>query len=190
MSKIIFALILIGVGVAGYQFVFLSQLEQVKTASLEARTIDGAVSELSDLAAKRDQLAETYNNVKASLLAKLDASIPTGPGASALLSDLDVIAKRNGVILKAVDFGEAVPAARAGQSTQKVPANAQIVAPQQGVQILPLKFQVIGTYAAFRAFLRDVELNQRLIDVIQINFGASIGDAHQFDIHAKTYYQY
>jgi Tfp pilus assembly protein PilO len=170
--------------------VFLRELETLKTVKFEANTVQGAVTELTGLAAKRDQLAETYNTVKASLLTKLDAAIPTGPGASALLSDLDAIAKKDGVTLKSVDFADAVPIARQGQSTQKVPASVQIVAPQQGVQILPIKLVVIGRYDAFRVFLRDLELDQRLMDVTTLNFGSSIGDQYQFSIQANTYYQY
>lgn len=190
MSRGITSIILIAVGLLAYYFFFLPQLDALQAARFESETAGSAIQELTDLEAKRDQLTDTYNNVKASLLQKIDQVMPTGPSASALLSDLDAIARKDGVILKSVDFGEVTALSKTTAAAKKAPAAQQIAVQQQGVQVLPFKLAVVGRYDAFRRFLSDLELNQRLIDVTAVNFGSSVGEVYQFDVQAKTYYQY
>lgn len=178
MTKAKFSLFLLSASIAVIYFFTMVQWENSKDVRQDNQTVNAAIDELKALTAKQNEIADQYNSIRASLLEKVATAIPFGPQASTLLSDLEAIATRNGVLLSGVDFGTT-----SGRGAQ--------LAIQGGTQTLPITIHAAGTYDTFRRFIRDLELNQRIIDVVGINFGvnATQSTIFEFTLQAKAYYQ-
>ncbi|MBI4134863.1 MAG: type 4a pilus biogenesis protein PilO [Candidatus Sungbacteria bacterium] len=181
MSKTTFSLLLIVGGAAIIYFFFLSRWEELQAVRADAAAAEEAIDQLKALAAKRDELADTYNSVRASLLEKANAMVTTGPALAALLTDLEAIAAKNGMVLRSINFGQTDVKAKPGAAVQ--------VNLKQGVYTLPVTLQVLGTYSSFRRFLTDLELNQRILDASTINFTSSEGQIYNVSMQIKAYYQ-
>ena len=196
MSRTTLSFILIILGVLVFYFLFLTQWEGVKNAQADYSAVNRAIDELKSLQAKRDELVDTYNSVKASDLTKADQIITTGPQTRSILVDLEALARSAGVTLKSVDFHQAsAPAAAKAAVPSKGPGGVTpgvSVDLKGGVLVLPLNLTVSGGYSAFRKFLSDLEVNQRLFDAVSITFGVGQGQAAgniDVGLQLKAYYQ-
>lgn len=189
MSKNTVSALFILVALGVIYFLFLPQWQAVNEAKADHDAANFAIDEFKKLSDKRDLLRDTYNKVNAPLLDKATQVISSGPQVAGFLADLEALALKNGLILHSVDFGsQGAPAPNAGAKPASSSGGAGLNL-SQGVFALPFTVQVVGKYDSFKSFLSDLELNQRLIDVTGINFGAPRGDIFEFSIQAKSYYQ-
>ena len=178
-----FSIILILVGIGVYYFFFIDQWSQLAEIGLDKTAALNAEAQLQDISSKADEMRNTYNSVKQSDKDKLSFIIPKGEATPSVVTDINALAVRNGMVLKAIDFGSG--AARSNILTPP-PAN---VNPQTSASSLIMNFEITGRYDSFRQFLTDLELNQRLIDVASINFGAATNLSYNFSLRAKAYYK-
>lgn len=185
MTKSRLTLFLIIAGAAVIYFFFLAQWEKLSAARSDASAAAKAIAQLNTLSVKRKELEDTYNTVKASQLEKADTMITTGPQVAVLLTDLEAIAAQNGLIMRSVNFSERGVSDKPANGKPSVQLNLK-----QGVAVLPVTMQVVGTYGSFRRFLADVELNSRILDVVSINFTSSGKEqVYGFDVQLRAYYQ-
>ena len=159
--------------------------------------------EFDELIGSRDRLLGLINSISKENLERVDRMLPQGPHASDFLVSLEALTVQSGMALRRIDLvspeGERksealVPRAGAGGAAagQPKPGGPGVAPPRAAkeTQTLPFNLQVAGSYGALKKFLESTERNLRLIDVEGISFSASgKGEASEFTIKAKTYYQ-
>lgn len=187
MSRSTFSLILLGIGASIFYFFFLDEWQALKLIRADYDAANSAIERLKKIAAKTEELRDTYNSIKAASLGKVERMIPQGPGAADLIADLELLAARNGVKLNSVDF--TLPASSEGTSeasSGEAPGEFNL---RRGAFTLPISISISGRYDAFRRFMGDLELHERIIDLSAVNFGASEKDDASYTVRANIYYQ-
>ena len=182
MSRLTVSVILILIGIGAYFFFFTDQWNALQEVRLDTQAANDALTQLTEISAKADNLREVYNSVKQENKDKLAKMVPVGPDTTSLVTDFDQLAVRNGLFMKSIDFG-GVGSGKATPQTGMAP-DLKI-----GAYTLPISLEVSGSYDAFRRYLADLELNQRIIDISSLNFGATANGVYSFSVHAEGYYQ-
>ncbi|MBI3627128.1 MAG: hypothetical protein HY220_00015 [Candidatus Sungbacteria bacterium] len=189
MSKTQFSIILFLIAFAIFYFFTFGQWNDLQVFRADNIAASKAIDELKQLEARRRQLTDAYNSLPQADLAKVGAIIPTGTDQESLIVDLETLSRRDGMTLKKIDF--AIPT----QSQSAAPAPSGEAPPSipNGLNVLPITLEISGRYGDLRRFLQDLELNERLIDVTQNTFSASVGNAasdiYAYTIQAKAYFQ-
>ncbi|MBI2055514.1 MAG: hypothetical protein HYT42_01335 [Candidatus Sungbacteria bacterium] len=165
MLRLVSSLILLGLSAALIYLGLVPQWSSVTAARNEIGRLQSLQAELIQLEDQRDKLTQEYNAISESDLQKIRSIAPSGEETSALMVDLEAIAKRSQTTLQSVDFtgreaAAIAPLAGAGD-TAYTPVLVNI-----GAQ---------GSYESLVQFLRGVERNLRLVDVVEINFGGIPG---------------
>ena len=186
MSRSFFSLLLLAVGASVFYLFFLGQWNAMKLTRADYNAANFAIDQLEAIAAKTEELRGVYNNISAASLKKAERMIPESGKTASLIADLELLAARNGVRLRAIDFN--VPVSSSGLPAGSNDADNEFNA-RRGTFILPVSLQVSGRYDSFRRFLADLELHERLIDITTINFAADEKDDAAFSIRGNVYYQ-
>jgi len=185
MPKLFITLVLILGGSIVGVFYLRPQWQEYKTSQAEAENLYNLSVELDELIQNRDSLIQTLNSVSREDLKRIDLALPQGARAAEFLTTLETLAKRNNIIMRQVDLiGESAPTP--GQPRPGGTANL----PRTGAyRELPMTLSVTGSYESFKFFLRDLEYNLRIIDVLGVSFSGSGRNQFDFTIKGKTYYQ-
>lgn len=198
MSKSTFSVLLLIVGIAIFYFVVIPQWNGLQTTRADYAEANKAIEELRSLAAKRDELTQTYNAVSASALQKADSIIATDAQTSVLLVDLELLAKRNDLVLRSIDFGQPIQESGAKTSSGRVSTTRSAgttkpdepaLSARRNAYVIPLTLRVSGRYDSFRNFLEDLELNQRILDVSSVGYAPSPKGQDDFNLQVRAYYQ-
>lgn len=167
--------------------------------------------EIQEVATKIKQLDEEYQgNIED--LQKLVAFLPNKEELPSLLVQLESLASANGLIMESVDFtevskqkataGQSKISSESGEIASTKTKNEQLaqeeVTPEvvaaEPYKILSVNLQLIGGYNSFKNYLRAVEKNLRLMDVVSFNFSTQAGQTtvqtiFSFRININVYYQ-
>ena len=195
---------------------FLLQPAVAKLSEVRAdfNSIENARLQIEELSKKSDQLSESYRNVRAAYLQKLDRVIPKGPQTAGLVTDFETLALRYGLKMRSLDFQYDTASAKpktgqAGAGTAGLPGEKPAAAPgpaspnsqpggssgsglniSKGAQQAMVGIELLGSYSSFVSFLKDLELHERLTDISSINFGSQAGDRPiSFRVQGRIYYQ-
>lgn len=160
----------------------------MKLTRVDKKAADFAIDRLEEIEARANELRDDYNNISAASLKKAERMIPKGGGMAALVADLELLAAKNGMRLKSMDFGMPVISGETAIGEDGDAAGNEFNV-RRGAYTLPLSIQVAGKYDSFRRFVAEVELHERLIDILTVNFAASEKDDAAFSIRANVYYQ-
>lgn len=186
MPRIFITIILIFGSIVLGAFYLRPQWQEFANLRIETEDLASVSSELDELIANRDTLIQTINSVSKDDLTRVNSALPQGVKSAEFLIMLEALANRNRVTLKQID----ISSASVNKSGQPRPGGA-IAAPAKGtIQEFPISLSVSGSYEAFKEFLRDLESNLRLVDILEITFNSS-GRAGNLDfsLRGKTYYQ-
>lgn len=185
MSKIFITLILfLGSLVIG-SFYLVPQWRQFSALQTETENLREISAQLDELISNRDALTKTINAVSRADLAKIDLALPQGPHSADFLVLLETLAKKNQVILKQVNLSETA----GGTGGLPKPGGSVSLPGASAYQELPITLNINGSYDSFKAFLKDLERNLRVIDIQSITFGGSSTNQFELNLRGKTYYQ-
>lgn len=179
MSRFSVAVILLVITAAIAFFVIVPRWQAVQEARSTVAELQTFHDQLVALAARRDELTRQYNQIPEDDLTRLHAMVPAGRDTAAFLVDLEAIAQHAAVSIDQVDF------ASADKSTGALPKSEA-----RDYAVIPVGLSLHGSYENFRAFLNELERDQRLTDVGEINFSAAAaGQSSPAVLRGAIYYR-
>ena len=160
ISLLVFVGLLVFLTSPTYQKLKLAQAELVRQQQELERT--------QNLVSVLDQLSSQFSSLSSDL-EKVELSIPKKEDTPKLLVELPTLASQNGLVVSEIGFGD--PTKREGYSS------------------IPIRLSAKGSYLNLKSFLKAVEQNLRLLDVVSIGFGEDKGGQYDFGFSINTYYQ-
>lgn len=130
------------------------------------------IAQNKEILIQRQKLKDNLNKLVAQYqekikdVAKIDQIVTNEPAIPDLLVMLEALAGENSLIFQGVDFSLIKPVIgpAAAEVSDVLPA---------GLQIIQINAKVKGSYANFLNYIKAIETNSRLMDVINIAFDAS-----------------
>jgi Tfp pilus assembly protein PilO len=128
----------------------------------------------------RDSLEANISNLSQSDVDRLEKAIPKNINTVKLTSDLDALAGKRDMSLRNVRVVEETADSGAVINT----------ASKDPYRTTTMSFSVVGTYAAFSAFLKDVEKSLQVIDIRSVSMRktSEASNLMQFDLVVQTYW--
>jgi len=172
-------------------------------ALMQAWLLNGTGQGLKDLLAEKSKLNEALGNAQklrqkiADLEQaeknipevdrnRLDSFIPDRIDTVNFVYDINNIAARHGMILKAVKIKNREERSAEGLSSRELAVTE--AAGANTVAEMGMSFQVTGDYDSLMGFLEDLSLSLRVADVTSLSFTTSEDGSNQYDIELKTYW--
>jgi len=193
MFKNIISLGLIAIVIAGF-FMFIKPMyADITTMRGQIASYDEALSNSKVLENQRDELAKKYNSIDPSNLQKLSKLLPDSIDNIRLILEIEKLANPYGMFLRDVKYATTEAA-----NTKDVVAGGRTLTDtkQKIYGTWDLEFSTQGTYFNFVNFLKDLENNLRMVDVVFVDFlsetvpGANPGlsEVYKYNIRIKTYW--
>ncbi|KKQ60329.1 MAG: hypothetical protein US81_C0024G0016 [Parcubacteria group bacterium GW2011_GWE2_38_18] len=105
-----------------------------------------------------EKLNKTYKGISKEQIKRIDALLPNEPGGEKLLAQFEAITANNGVVLTSINYS--------------------LVDDVKGLSKVKIVLGISGVdYGSIKNFLSNLENNLRLINVTDLNFTASGGNA-------------
>jgi Tfp pilus assembly protein PilO len=162
------------------------------------------LAETKDSLAKISELQEKYKNNQDEI-EKLADILPKQQDLASLLVQAENLAVANGLVMNSINFTEikdttppsAMPEEPLMKNTTGEEINGQAVLKQStrsDYKILQLNMDLKGSYDSFKKYLKEVEKNMRLMDIISLNLSGAGGGGTEnlsssFNVSARVYYQ-
>lgn len=174
--------ILMILSATGIFFGFVSPgYESLTSLRAEVARYDEALQNAEELAKLRDELLAVYQSFSREDVDRLFAMLPDHVDNVKLGLDLDALARKHNL-----GFNQLMLSNEGGDLDDASGEDKSI-----GVGTTVITFSLEGTYVNLQAFLKDLETNLRIIDVVDVAFGgadAVLNGAQTFDISARIYW--
>lgn len=199
-------IIFIIVAIAVFMGVISPIYANIQDLTLQAESYNEALSNSKRLQVRRDELTQTYNQFSQDSVKALEVMIPNSVDNIGLIQEIQRMALRLGIVIKNVNFDPNQVQLEDGEFEEGAENTAVV---QQQNQNLPrrgaveenglydtflLEFTIEGSYQDFVAFLQELEMNLRIVDISNINFTAtsldsqgSVSDVYDYTFTTKTY---
>ncbi|MBK5215275.1 MAG: hypothetical protein JJE53_00480 [Candidatus Pacebacteria bacterium] len=186
--RLIFSISFIIISIALF-FVFTDPMYgDIRRLNTEVNTYNTALSNSTELQKTRDDLIEIYKNVKNEDKANLEHFLPTTIGNIQLILEIEKIASLHGMPIKDIKF-------ETKSLEEGIVNKDNVVVAEKDPKdylpygVFPMEFVIEGRYDDFVDFLKDLELNLRLVDVKSISFlvpSAGAGETTNPNIYSYT----
>lgn len=205
--RFLLPIIFIGVAIAVFLGVTNPTYLDIKELTLQAESYNEALANSKRLQARRDELTQTYNGFSRTSVDALEIMVPNSVDNIGLIQEIQRMALELGIVVKNVNFDPTQVEPEDGEVEEGVEETAET--PTQSAQNIPrrgavesnglydtflLEFTIEGSYDDFVAFLEELELNLRIVDISNINFTASsldqqgkFSDVYDYTFTTKTY---
>lgn len=193
MFKNLLPVILIGIVVAGFFMLINPMYKDITTIRAQIASYDEALGNSKVLENQRDELTKKYNSIDPENLKKLAKFLPDSIDNIRLILEIEKLANPYGMFLRDVKYATTEAA-----NTKDVVAagTALSTAKQKNYGTWDLEFSTQGTYSNFINFLRDLENNLRVVDVVFIDFisetvtgvNSGLSEVYKYNIKIKTYW--
>lgn len=166
------------VGAVGLFFGYTyKKYDQIKTLRADVSELKKDLTQSLDILSKREDLKKRYAAFKQDDLDKLNSLLPDYVDNIKLVMDMNSIAKRYGISLKAIKVDE--------EKQDKTLTAGSLKNPYGSIGIA---FKVTSTYENFVQFLRDLEKSLRIVDVTALSFKSTETGVYDFGVALKTYW--
>jgi len=204
--RFLLPIIFIIVAIAVFMGVISPIYANIQDLTLQAESYNEALSNSKRLQVRRDELTQTYNQFSQDSVKALEVMIPDSVDNIGLIQEIQRMALRLGIVIKNVNFDPNQVQLEDGEFEEGAENTAAV---QQQNQNLPrrgavdenglydtflLEFTIEGSYQDFVAFLQELEMNLRIVDISNINFTAtsldsqgSVSDVYDYTFTTKTY---
>ena len=126
-----------------------------------------AMSNSTNLLKKEDSLVQSYNSINDSDKQRLNDFLPSAVNNIQFILEIERVANLHNMPIKDIKFDVSKKDSSPTDSNIVVSA---VEANTKPYGVFPLSFTTEGTYDQFLGFLKDLELNLRLIDIKSISF--------------------
>jgi Tfp pilus assembly protein PilO len=179
----------LGLIAAGGAFFLFTQptYDKVKAANVEIASYDAALQKAAELQARKQELLSRFNAFNSEDRARLEKLLPDHVDNVRLILDLDNLATRHNMALQNV-----VVAGASGAPAAQTAIGA-VGASKQRHDSLTLTFTTQATYEDFLAFLGDLELSLRIVDLSSLKISPLANEGggaprYSFNITIRTYW--
>lgn len=139
----------------------------------------------AELAEKRDDLRKRYSKVKDEERALLAKLLPSTVDNVRLVNEIYAMAKKHRINIGNVAVGEE---ASSDSERGNRAAASDIASRGRNYGVLPVSFGAKASYGDFQAFLRDLELSLRLVDVRSVSLKSSATGEYDWTVKLDTYW--
>ncbi len=151
-----------------------------------------ALQKTREIEQVRTGLLEKYNHIPLEERERLEKLLPDHIDSVRLIIEVNNIASTYGMTLKNIGLTDSDLAQKSSTALTPALSGALItdgtIGPQEKhVKPVGLKFNVSGSYDNFRAFLKDLESNLRLVDVVAVTFSAGKEGLPDYSVTVSTY---
>lgn len=150
--------IVIGICVGIYFLYINPTISDISMLSVKKTEYESVLEKAKELKVKRDAAGNAYNNIPAEDISRLDKVIPNTFDSVLLANDINTMASKYAVVLKDFKTNESIT----GDAHDITETDQNNNNPYKTITIT---MRLVGQYEQFLLFLKDVELNLRLIDV-------------------------
>jgi Tfp pilus assembly protein PilO len=147
----------------------------VSNLRTEVATYNVALDNSRQLQETRDQLVETYKNIKKEDRERLDHFLPNTVNNIKFILEIERIANLHGMSIKNIKFDP-----KKDLETVTTPTGTKTVItandPSSNLSYgtFPIDFTTEGNYDTFVLFLKDIERNLRLVDIKSVGFSVPV----------------
>ncbi len=175
----------------------------------ETAQYEQAIEKASELQSRINELKQKQSSISLAHLERLEALLPNRIDEVSVLIDLDMLARNHGLVFGDIAVGDQLKnegtssktpdptdpsSSVAVPGTPTAPGDSTVmpgIAPESSLSsqytTLEVTFSVTGSYDDFRAFLKDIEYSLVLMEVVEIKFAESEGDAVPFSMTVRLY---
>ncbi len=195
MFKIIFPILLLSTSVLMF-FTFINpNYQKIKEQRVELLSYNEALDNSKIILGQKNNLLATVNEIPQEQKDKLEKLLPSNIDNIRLIIEINNIAKRYGVVLRAIEFGSTpgVGDVKAGttQVGQKI-SNPGPVGGNTEYGTVTLGFTTIASYKTCVSFLKELETSLRLVEIKSVVFDAPASsqdrDLYTFRIELNTFW--
>ncbi|MDE2031123.1 MAG: hypothetical protein KGI58_02595 [Patescibacteria group bacterium] len=169
--KFIFSISILIISGALFFMVVNPLYGNVSQLRTEVAVYNTALTHSTELQKTRDQLVNTYKNIKPEDMARLEHFLPNTVNNIKFILEVERIANLHGMSIKDIKFDNPTTT---GTDTNTQSNSNVITANDPSASLpygtFPIEFSTDGNYSTFTLFLKDLEHNLRLIDVKSIQF--------------------
>ena len=191
--RFILPIILIGISITSF-FLFIDPYyKEMSTLKQKESSYDGALTNSKTLENERDKLTQKFNSFDKNNLDKLSKLLPDSVDNIRLILEIEKIAAPYGMVLKDVKY-DTIEKDSMTTKTVGLQPNTPVV--RKDYDVWELGFSIQGTYNNFYNFVKDLERNLRIVDVISVEFSSNAGiginpalsSIYKYDFKIKTYW--
>lgn len=166
ISLLPFLFILVAIGIGFFYLKPLyKEIDSLRSQVADKREI---VSLKQRSIEKVKELKANYNLIEEKKKKKVFYILPTAPEIPNLLVQLEALASENGMMFEDVTFTESEL-----KNTTKRRSKEKESEKKGGLKELTVDIKLNGRYEAFRNYLKALEQNIRIIDIVSIDFSSS-----------------
>lgn len=146
---------------------------EIKQLNTDVSTYNTALNNSTELQKTRDSLIDTYKGVKTEDKSRLEHFLPNTINNIELILEIEKIANLHGMPIGDIKFE--TTSLESNNQQASTGTDSTIVASSShndnlSYSVFPMEFNVEGRYDTFVEFLKDLELNLRLVDIKSISF--------------------
>lgn len=147
----------------------LPAYQEAKVLRQEVASEEDSLQRKKDLISQIEALTEKFQQSQ-DKVEKINLIVPQDPNIPEAIIQLESLAARSGMILGSIDLG----AQKSGQLQRRGEDISDEETSEDGLRYktLLMKQKVIGSYSSFKNYLKAVEENMRLIDVVSVIFSS------------------
>lgn len=141
---------------------------------------DNALEAAKSFSKHETELANARKAMNDVDVSKLERLLPDSINTIGLILDLNALAATSGLTITAVDTTADKPAS----------AGSDVVAfeSQSPEDTLTVSLTAVGSYSAFKTFMKGVEMSTRLIDARDINIKGSDTGVYTYELKLRVYW--
>lgn len=173
--RFIIPVILILISVAGFFQFSKPFFNDVNVSRAEVASLNEALSNSKAIESERDKLVMKFNSMSPEDLKKLEVLMPNNVDNIRLILEIEKIASPYGMALKDVKYNTEEKDTKEKTNGAKILKQASEV--NRGYGDWDLEFSTEGSYSNFTNFIKDLEKNLRIVDVLSVEFSSTEGEA-------------
>jgi len=171
-------------------FVFLSpSLQEVKALQVDVDSYNEALDNSKALEYERDKLTKQFTSFDPDDLRRLETLLPNSINNIRLILEIESLASPYGMVLRDVRY-DTVRETSLESENNAQPGPAGVIESSKGYGEWELEFSTEGSYTNFLQFLRELEANLRLIDLVSIQFASITGESAGANFSTSEVYKY
>jgi len=177
--------------------------KEIRNLSQEINTKQEILNEKQKLVFDIEKLVSQYEDIKGRVN-KVFYALPTEAEIPNILVQLEALASENGIIFESVNFGEIQE-----NKQNKITFKETALSPEEqndlenletvnNIKSIFVDVKLTGSYENFKKYLKGLENNIRIVDVVSVNFSSAskskekeekISDIFSYLVKFKVYYQ-
>ncbi|MFN4181234.1 MAG: hypothetical protein ACK4FA_00855 [Candidatus Paceibacteria bacterium] len=174
MFRIIFPIIAVAISALGIFGFVVPTYDEVNSLKAQVESYDEALVNSRSLEEERDKLTQKFNSISAENLDKIKKLVPDSVDNIRLILEIEKLASPYGMVLKDVSY-EVV--SKEDMEKQGVKQGGTTKNINQEYGSWDLEFSTEGSYNDFVSFVKDLEQNLRVVDLVSVQFSSGSSDA-------------